>query len=105
MRTNAEKALEYINLFKGDQKGGRTLDWGWIALAEQCLKEEIARPEAGEFKWALVPKDVPLGAFPACSPGTPMYAIDERDVPLNTPFRVWKIDMPPLPPLPQRDER
>lgn len=66
---------------------------------------DTPRPEAGEFKWALVPKDVPLGAFPACSPGTPMYAIDERDVPLNTPFRVWKIDMPPLPPLPQRDER
>lgn len=55
MRTAAERALEYIGLFKEEQKSRRTLDWGWIALAEQALKEaplvtEVERPEIAEAR-------------------------------------------------------
>ena len=40
--TAAERALQYLELFKADEKAKRRLDWGWIALVEQTLKEESA---------------------------------------------------------------
>lgn len=74
----------------------------YLALKGLSLTDPEAnapQPEARPSEWTLVPKDEPLGAFLTCQPGKPVYAIDERGVPINTPFRVWKIEMPELPPV------
>jgi hypothetical protein len=40
-RSRAERCLDYLKQFKDDQKGGRTLDWGWISMLEQSLRDEV----------------------------------------------------------------
>ena len=55
-------------------------------------------------EWALVPADEPLGAYLTGLPGKMIYAIDERGVPLNALFRVWKMELPLLPEVSQRPQ-
>ena len=67
-----------------------------LALIEEIERLKQSHGPSNEG-WKIVPSDEPLGAFLTGQPGKVIYAIDERGVPLNTPFRVWRMQLPELP--------
>jgi hypothetical protein len=88
-----EAALEQINIFKDDQKNGRTLDWGWITLAEQSIRDAMkasSTPEWDDDEWI----DFYAGLHPAKIVGTkdPMVTHEYYDLSqLKTAFLAGKV--------------